>query len=424
MKNFSETIKELIELKTEGDYWDFKLHWHENKADLLHDIICMANNLANRDGYIIIGIEDETGNIVGISEDDENRKNQQNLIDFLKNKKFSGGIRPTVYVENININDRTIDVVIVKNTMNTPYFLMENYRDKEKVIYPGCIYTRIGDTNTPKTSTADIDKTAILWRKRFGLDLTPFEKAKFLLQNPKDWLPMGTDGVHSALYEYQYIWYNNHFPEFTLSYKDQNFTYESNKVEFVISDMYWLNELPMNGLHETFYYTLSLKYFNTALYATPMIIADNVRFKRIIWKKGYMLWPNTIKYPPITYGYIEKDNIDFLLDNWLCNTRETISATKVIHSHSSLEPWKFDSEYILDNPYNVVPVFENADEHCRFMNYVQSMLDQFLCELSYNDSKLAVLKSSYSYRDEEYIEYLCRIGGQLVEWLKIWRKEL
>ena len=49
-----EEISELIDLKTEGDYWDFKVQWHENKADLLHDIICMANNLANRNAYLII----------------------------------------------------------------------------------------------------------------------------------------------------------------------------------------------------------------------------------------------------------------------------------------------------------------------------------------------------------------------------------
>ena len=28
-----EEISELIDLKTEGDYWDVKVQWHENKAD-------------------------------------------------------------------------------------------------------------------------------------------------------------------------------------------------------------------------------------------------------------------------------------------------------------------------------------------------------------------------------------------------------
>ena len=49
-------IRELISLKQEGSYWDFKREWHSNNADLLHDIICYANNLVNRDCYIIIGI--------------------------------------------------------------------------------------------------------------------------------------------------------------------------------------------------------------------------------------------------------------------------------------------------------------------------------------------------------------------------------
>lgn len=33
-----EEIRNLIELKIEGDYWDFKEMWHDNKASLLHDI--------------------------------------------------------------------------------------------------------------------------------------------------------------------------------------------------------------------------------------------------------------------------------------------------------------------------------------------------------------------------------------------------
>jgi hypothetical protein len=42
-------ILELIERRTEGDYWDFKQQWHFNNVDLTHDIICMANSPANRD---------------------------------------------------------------------------------------------------------------------------------------------------------------------------------------------------------------------------------------------------------------------------------------------------------------------------------------------------------------------------------------
>lgn len=65
-------ISELIDMKTEGEYWDFKQEWHKQNSDLLHDIICMANSPANRDCYIIIGVEDKTGKILGVCE--ENRK--------------------------------------------------------------------------------------------------------------------------------------------------------------------------------------------------------------------------------------------------------------------------------------------------------------------------------------------------------------
>ena len=55
MKN--KIIKELISLKQEGEYWDFKREWHKKNSDLLHDIICFANNLVNRDCFIIIGVD-------------------------------------------------------------------------------------------------------------------------------------------------------------------------------------------------------------------------------------------------------------------------------------------------------------------------------------------------------------------------------
>ena len=56
---FKTEIFQLVSLKQEGGYWDFKKQWHEKKSDLLHDIICMANNLHNRAAYIIIGIDEE-----------------------------------------------------------------------------------------------------------------------------------------------------------------------------------------------------------------------------------------------------------------------------------------------------------------------------------------------------------------------------
>lgn len=290
LKVLENEIHDLISLKTEGSYWDFKEMWHSNKSDLLHDIICMANNLENRDAYIIIGVEDKTGVIRGNLDKDPNRRDQQKIIDFLKDKKFANGIRPTVYMH--TINDKDIDIIIIKNTSTTPYYLKEDCEG----IYRGNIYTRIGDTNTPKKETADNDKVAYLWRKRFGLDLTPFEKAKLLLKSPKDWLPMGTDGIHTTnIDECKRVWFNKHFPEYTLSYSPKHFdgVIESEasfcSINKVDQNFYWLASIPTGGelgntrLHNTYYWVLTVKYANAILYATPMITADNFRFERVQW---------------------------------------------------------------------------------------------------------------------------------------------
>ena len=97
-------IKKLISLKQEGNYWDFKREWYsqDKKADLLHDIICMANNLVNRDAYIIIGVDEENDYSFSSVKSDPNRKNTQKLVDFLREKHFAGGVRPIVSVKNIS----------------------------------------------------------------------------------------------------------------------------------------------------------------------------------------------------------------------------------------------------------------------------------------------------------------------------------
>lgn len=98
-------IIELISMKCEGEYWDFKeYHHNNNKASLLHDIICMANNRMDRDAYIIFGVGDSDYAIVGV-ENDSHRRNQQQMIQQLKDKKFAGGIKPSIYLETLEIED-------------------------------------------------------------------------------------------------------------------------------------------------------------------------------------------------------------------------------------------------------------------------------------------------------------------------------
>ena len=197
-----ERVQKCIWMKQEGSSWDFKREWHHDKGSLLHDIICMANLVTDEDGIIIIGVDEEKDYSIKDVSADQNRKNTQQLVTFLRDKKFVGGIRPQVKVETLDLDDGKVDVIVVFNSTNIPYYLSEPF---EKV-RANHIYTRIGDTNTPADKSADIDKVESLWKKRFGIDKPAFERYGIALSSPDDW--ESVDGEQS--------WFNHFFPEFTI----------------------------------------------------------------------------------------------------------------------------------------------------------------------------------------------------------------
>jgi len=175
----------LVSLKQEGSYWDFKREWYlpNKKADMLHDIICMANNLSNRDAYIIIGVDEENDYSFSSVNSDPNRKNTQQLVDFMRDKPFAGGVRPVVSVEKIHLDEHEIDVIIIQNSSSTPFYLTENYQS----VMQNNIYTRVVDSNTPKNKSADLSHIEMLWKKRFGLISSPLERMLIYLKNSDLW---------------------------------------------------------------------------------------------------------------------------------------------------------------------------------------------------------------------------------------------
>jgi len=186
MESLYNELLLLISSKREGEHWDFKEKYHTNKADLLHDIICLANNRVDKDGYIIFGISDNY-EIKGTKED-VNRKSQQSIIDFLKSKKFSAGIRPIIEMRTFNMKSQEIDVLIVKNSTDTPYFLLEDVVDGKRRVRANYIYTRVGDTNTDIDKSADINHVEYLWKKRFLLNKPPMDQLKEKLKRKEEWV--------------------------------------------------------------------------------------------------------------------------------------------------------------------------------------------------------------------------------------------
>ena len=229
-KALAEEITSLINKKQEGGYWDFKQQWHDSKADLLHDIICLANNMENRDSYLIFGVEDKTCQIIGINEDNNrNRLNTVRVVNFLRDKKFVGDIRPMARVETIDIEGKKLDILIIENSRYTPFRLSQDFKDRPnksdgkdtgKTVKANNVYTRIQDTNTPIDKTADPDKEERLWRKRLRIDEPAYNKAMYYLENPEDWEKAERDSSDSyiATDELRYPGLKLHRPAWDDSY--------------------------------------------------------------------------------------------------------------------------------------------------------------------------------------------------------------
>ena len=98
-----EIIQRLIYRKIEGPYWDFKLQHHENRAELIHDVLCLAN--ADHDGprYLIYGVDDQTFTLSSI-ENTPNRKTQADVVGFFRDNasKFFQSRTPTFYLRKLS----------------------------------------------------------------------------------------------------------------------------------------------------------------------------------------------------------------------------------------------------------------------------------------------------------------------------------
>ncbi|MDR0489279.1 MAG: ATP-binding protein [Propionibacteriaceae bacterium] len=156
----ADVVLSLISDCREGGYWDFKKQWPLG-AELLHDIICMANNLEDRDAYIIIGVNEANGFAVVGVENDQGRRNTNDLTNFLRYKKFQGGMRPTALVQTFTLVGHQVDVLIVKNTSHTLYLITEDFTEapagaRPRTVRANSIYTRVQDANTPIDKTADL----------------------------------------------------------------------------------------------------------------------------------------------------------------------------------------------------------------------------------------------------------------------------
>lgn len=213
--SLSDAVEACIDQGHEGAFWDFKKIWPSSNVDLVHDIVCMANNLESSTSYIIIGIDEENNYATfDVKENSDHRKNTQQLCNLLWKFPWAYAM-PSVEVKEVYFGDGYIDVIVIQRKAEAaPYFFTKEIERKGKKIHAGAIYTRIKDSNTPVDETASPHDTEMLWKMRFGLDLTPLEKFPILLSQHEMWqetLPH-PDYDQEAFSE---TFYHKQFPEYT-----------------------------------------------------------------------------------------------------------------------------------------------------------------------------------------------------------------
>lgn len=327
--SLNEEVTNLIRLRQEGSFWDFKKQWYTNKSDMLHDIICMSINLSNRTAYIIIGIDEQQDySIVDVS-CDPNRKNTQKLVDFLKDKKFAGGIRPVVHVESLHYSNGVIDTIVIENSSNTPFYLTAQYEG----VRASSIYTRVMDTNTPIDKSADINHIEQLWRKRFHLDDTPIEKFRYYLRNPDDWNTI-QDNNMGHFYKYS--------PEYTITCeKDES----ADGYEYYIFGQ--VNTNPS-------WWLITLRYHKTAIEQFQGIALDGGRSFVIAPRRAYDLLNTGVS----SFGF-------YIQNDLRCRLLEFYHRKETSEEHS------------YRGYMRAIVVFRSEHEYKSFLNYVQTHMEEY-----------------------------------------------
>jgi hypothetical protein len=336
-----EIVRELFYLGVEGEYWDFKEkpyffegqskeEKNKKKNDLLHDIICMANNLSNRDAYIIMGIQDKPVKITGVKQFSK-KWTQENYQDFLQNLTWAGDMIPTVEFRTINNGD--LDVLIIKKSNRVPFYITKKYSK----VRENRIYVRKGSKNTAIDSQAEISDIEKLFEYRFGL--TPFPKERVInyITDHDHWIEM------KGNYETR-SWYYEKFPEYTMELVDDP---QNDELKAPVYALIQFNA-------RTTWQILRLKYHQTILLEFSSHYIDEYRGISVQPKYNFLKLSdrmNDIKFPSMYYYYLS-NSVEI----------ELMYLLKELMQHDG-EAWR--------RHLSLIPVFDDDEERNIIEKYVE-----------------------------------------------------
>ena len=377
--DLTSKILNLIESKREDDWWDFKREHHQDKAELVHDILCMANNRPRKDSYIIFGVDNETFSVVGV-EADTYRRNQQGITDILRNITFVGSVRPRIEIQTITLDNHEIDVLIIKDSLEVPYYLEKEYQDKDvknadgkkygKIVKPYHIYTRVVDNNTAIDKQADINDVEFLWRKRFGIELPIMERLHILLSETDKWIFDWGNKKYC---------YHTDYPEFQIIQVDD-------------VEQGWYPAAAFYAHPVMHFARLNITYHSTVIYETELWVFDQLR-KYLPKAENYSIE----QHADFWYTYYTLDSIEgrllqiFTHGNCDISSREP-NYNQLLIFENDADKQNFDT-YILNN-FN-----DNSDDEVttKYQHQIQEDNDTNLGKLIY--SVFQVAKIAWLYED-------------------------
>lgn len=170
-------IKNLLAYNHENSFYDKKLRVdldsREGKARFLKHICALSNSNPNNDSFIVIGIEDENNEMLGVDFYDDSRI--QNLVNaYLDNP-------PKILYENVSFPHLPKDKVIGLVTIS-PKADVSSFKKGIGNIFTGTVYRRIGSNSMPHFG-------------RFNLKIENTEIVKSIALNSKNSIKDTLDGV-------------------------------------------------------------------------------------------------------------------------------------------------------------------------------------------------------------------------------------
>jgi hypothetical protein len=296
MSNLHDEIVELISLKKEGEFWDFKLKHHDNPVDLVKDITCLANTVRHEGPrYLVLGVCPDTYQVTGIVSG-ETRRSQADIISTLRNANFAAAHSPDIRLEAIEMEGEQIDVIVIADTAHKPHYLEADYTKTGKTMRAGVIYSRTQDTNTPNDRSAPATDIEKMWRERFRLDSPPLTKVASFIGDRDGWKAI--DNIEPEVYHYR------NFPEYTIeiSKEPDNKSYRE----------VWLDNFPDQTAQS---HWVDVKYHSTIIKRMPFVHCDGYRFFVPVPRR------HTDDDGKTNYWYYKSQRMDYRVFNLLAYIR-------------------------------------------------------------------------------------------------------